>query len=420
MSTKAKSERSEPCFRFVPMLESYISFSLDVRQTLDLLRCDIDDDTEQAIQNFSIRKYVALIQSYPTLPMPDRPYERIGLRLLQQGLPDPVPEVFFEPYMSYPVAPENFHPLNRPPVHTNKPLPWEGCYHASCLDASVFLPQSRPDYANAFHMVHSDWLRTYQYGAEDIGIVRAKQRKAKFGSQVDLVDETEEQLEEPLEGPELDDDLPEDPCLTFLPPSERLPYTPLDLTKYKFDSDGNIDWLAEYDDDESVSGSLSHDSTDTGKDGWSDEDSLLDGNYGAIPINSYLKGMMPFSGDMPDGRFIPVVNFSPDLSGIPSLHSIEQYYKDFDALEALVRKCQLGPPMPAYSVADDEHAQILTPLGAPQLQELICPSIPSLSVPDGSESSVYSSVILKQDKKAGFLLKASRVARKLFISLFTD
>lgn len=266
--------------------------------------------------------------------MPDRPYHRIGLRLLQQGLPNPVPRVFVEPYMSFPVAPENFHPLNRPPVHTNKPLPWEGCYHASCLDASVFLPQSRHDYANAFHMVHSDWLRTYQYGAGDIDIVRAKQRKAKFGSQVDLVDETEEQLEEPLEGPELDDDLPEDPSDSE--PKERLPYSPPDPKLYKYDSDGNIDWLAEYDGDESDSGSLGHDSTDTGKDGWSDEDSLLDDDGDAIPMNSFLKGMMPFSGDMPDRRFVPVVSFSPNLSGIPSLHSVEQYYEDFYALEAYV------------------------------------------------------------------------------------
>ncbi|KAF9056837.1 hypothetical protein BDP27DRAFT_1344773 [Rhodocollybia butyracea] len=409
------SIEDKPKTCYVPILESYISFSLDVRQTLDLLRCDIDDDTEQTIQNFPIRKYVALIQDYPGLPMPDQPYHHIGLRLLQQGLPNPIPRVFVEPYMSFPVAPETDHPLNRPPVHTNKPLPWEGCYHASCLDASVFLPQSWRDYTNAFHMVHSDWLRTYRYCTEDIGIVRAKQRKAKFGSQVDLVDETEEQLEEPLEGPELDDDLPEDPCLTLPPDSERLPYTPLDLTKYKFDSDGNIDWLAEYDDDESISGSLGHDSTDTGKDRWSDEDSLLDDDGDAIPINSFLKGMMPFTGDMPDGSFVPVVSFSPDLSGIPNLHSIEQYYEDFDALEALVRKCQLGPSMPASTVADDEHAQIST---LPEDQELICPSISSLSTPDGSES-VQSSVILKKAKKVGFLLKATRVVRKLFISIFS-
>ncbi|KAF9066282.1 hypothetical protein BDP27DRAFT_1268676 [Rhodocollybia butyracea] len=413
MSTEAKSET---CYRFIPRLESYISFSLDVRQTLDILRCDIDDETEQAIQKFPIRKYVAVIQDYSGLPMPDQPYYRTGLRLLQQGLPNPVPDVFVESHMSFPVAPETFHPLNRPPVCTNKPLPWEGCYHPSCLDPSVFLPQSRHDYANVFHMIHSDWLLTYRYCMEDIDIVRAKQRKAKFGSQVDLVDESEEQLEEPLEGPEVDDDLPEDPCLTLLPDSERLPYTPPDLSKYKYDSDGNIDWLVDSDDDKSISGSLGHDSTDTGKDGWSDEDSLLDDDGDATPINSYLKWMMPFSGDMPDGRFIPVVSFSPDLSGIPSLHSVEQYYKDFDALKALVRKCQLGPPMPDSTVADDEHAHISTP---PEDQELICPSISNLSTPDGSESSVHSSVVSKRTKRAGFLLKARRVVRKLFISIFS-
>ncbi|KAF9066289.1 hypothetical protein BDP27DRAFT_1330764 [Rhodocollybia butyracea] len=416
MSAAAKSETR---YRFIPSLESYISFSLDVRQTLYLLRCDIDDDTEQAIQNFPIRKYVALIQDYSGLPMPDQPYYSIELRLLQQGLLNPIPGLFVESHMSFPVAPETFHPLDRPPVHTNKPLPWEGCYHASCLDASVFLPQSRHDYANAFHMVHSDWLRTYFYGIEDVDNARAKRRKAKFGSQADLVDESKEQLEEPLEGPELDDDLPEDPCLTFLPPdSERLPYTPPDPKLYKYDSDGNIDWLVDSDDDKSDSRSLGHDSTDAGKDGCSDEDSLLDDDGDAIPINSFLKGMMPFSGDMPDGSFVPVVSFSPDLSGIPSLHGTDQYYKDFDALEALVRKCQLGPPMPASTVADDEHAQISTPLGAPELQENLCPSIPSLLTPDGSESA-HSSVIPKQAAKVGFLLNASRVARKLFISIFS-
>jgi penicillin-binding protein-related factor A (putative recombinase) len=57
-----ESQNSEPCYHFVLFAKEYTSFSLDFRQMLDFLQCDIDKETEKTIQTFPIRKYVAVVQ----------------------------------------------------------------------------------------------------------------------------------------------------------------------------------------------------------------------------------------------------------------------------------------------------------------------------------------------------------------------
>ncbi|KIK58226.1 hypothetical protein GYMLUDRAFT_246262 [Collybiopsis luxurians FD-317 M1] len=411
-NTRPSFENPQPRFRFGPDVRTYISFSLDIRQTLDLLRCDINEEFEEAIRNFPIRKYVAMVQDYPlSLPIADVPYQRMTLRLLQQGLPEPIPRICLEPHMCFPVAPETSHPLNRPSVKTSKPLPWNRCYHLSCLDAEVCLPQSHLDYADAISMDFDDWFRTSRYCGEDAELARANQGNPQPGRPGWVPFEPNESpsRESANESPAEDEDKE---CSDFpapLPSSE-----PLEPKEYKYFADGTIDWLStEYGDGDGVEEELYEESGDE-SDGysesirWFEDDEDAEEDEGskdadeAIPsMNAMLGAMMPFDGYMPDGSILPVISFSPDLSGIPSLFSTEQFFEDFKAAKALLKECVEGPTIPTPLVVEEtkEKASSATEqdCATQEAQKSLQPSI--------------HSALRTRIEGVGDALKASRVGR---------
>ncbi|KIK58174.1 hypothetical protein GYMLUDRAFT_45378 [Collybiopsis luxurians FD-317 M1] len=356
----------EPRFRFAPDARTYISFSIDLRQTLDLLRCDNYEEYEESIRNFPVRKYVAVVQGYPDVAIPDVPYQRMTVRLLQQGLPEPIPKICLDPHMCFPVTPETSHPLNRPPVKTNVPLPWKGCYHLSCLDAEVCLPQRHFDYANACSMDYNDWLRAFRYCGEDAEFARANQGEAQneWPSWIPCEEDdsaTQDSADEPsLEAEEHDE------CSD--PPAPLPPSKPLFTKQYKYDEDGDIDWLATDSDGEDEDCEEpceeSGDDSDVYSESmrWFEDDEGGDEDEGSpaaderIPsMNAMLGALMPFDGYMPDGSILPVIDFSPDLSGIPSLFSAEQFFQDFEAAKALLKECVEGRPAPTFSLVEGKE-----------------------------------------------------------------
>ncbi|KAE9391990.1 hypothetical protein BT96DRAFT_864541 [Gymnopus androsaceus JB14] len=326
ISLTEASRNSGPCYRFVPQVGSYISFSLD-----------INDETEEVMQTFSVKKYVALIQDLLDLPLPERSYHRTGLRLLQQGIPDPIPELCVEPHMCFPVFPEKSHPLNCPPVKTDKQLPWEGYYHLSCLDATVCLPQSHLDYVNAVKMDHDDWLRTNVYCRQDIGLVRANQAKASPVEQGENSGLLEPSIRSHGSGRERKQNLgySESEVDVYIDSdsSPSLQLAAQDVKQHKYYEDGEIDWLAEFDDDEPYSESLNeHQCSDaqSESDRWfsegeEEEPSAIDNSQDdmiSIPrMNTILEALLPFSGDTDDGSFLPVVQFYPEFRSFTAFRS---------------------------------------------------------------------------------------------------
>ncbi|KIK58172.1 hypothetical protein GYMLUDRAFT_698515 [Collybiopsis luxurians FD-317 M1] len=283
------------------------------------------------------------------------------VRLLQQNLPGPIPRICLEPHMCFPVAPETSHPLNRPPVKTNKPLPWTGCYHLSCLDEDVCLPQSRFDYADAISMDYDDWLRTYHYSGEDAELARANQGNSRpgwprwfpFGDDENSIPESAHESSS--------EDEKEDQCSD--PPAPPPPSVPAVQRQYKYNEDGRIDWLASDSEDEDYEAPYedSGDDSDAHSESirWLSDDEDEDKERGSEPadecipsMNAMLEAWMPFDGYMPDGSILPVINFSPDLSGIPSLFSAEQFSQDLKAAKALLKECVEGPPVPIVSTVE--------------------------------------------------------------------
>ncbi|KIK55690.1 hypothetical protein GYMLUDRAFT_264009 [Collybiopsis luxurians FD-317 M1] len=329
--TRQSFENPRPTFRFPPNSGTYISFSLDIKQTLDLLRCDLDEKTEELIRSFPVRIYVAIVHEYPTVP-----------------IPDPIPEICLEPHMCFTVAPETSHPLNLPPINTNMPLPWEGCYHLSCLDAEVCLPQSHFNYANVIALDDKDWIRTYRYCWDDAALARANKRKAESGG----ITGTPTILSENAAQAPAHETIPKDE--EFSEPS---------VTRYATefgDEDDKVyddPYEESGDDSDASSESIRWLSDDDGDD--EDEDGGSHDVDEPIPLmNAILEALMPFDGYMPDSSIVPVIDLSLGLSGISSSFSTEQFYKNYDALKGLVKKCLDGSTIPSPSVAEEAQEKL--------------------------------------------------------------
>lgn len=147
---------------------TYISFSLDVKDTFSLHNCDLDEATAERLKEISSRKYVGycegvrwsilvistilinFVSKYNEIPFPQKKYHQIRIRLLHHGLMTPIPKQNIEADMCVPVYPETSHPLSRPTFVTNKTLPWTGCYHSTCADVALRLPTMQIDYRNAY------------------------------------------------------------------------------------------------------------------------------------------------------------------------------------------------------------------------------------------------------------------------------
>ncbi|KAJ3798077.1 hypothetical protein GGU11DRAFT_782316 [Lentinula aff. detonsa] len=436
-SALSHTSGTEPRHCFIPHIETCISFSLDIRRTLNLLRCEIDDEIQTAIQNFPIRKYVAVVRTYENTPLPGCIYHRAGLRLLQQGTPESMMEFCFESWhtMCFPVASETDRPLNRSPFRINKPLPWDGCYHLSCMGPIVYIPRGHFDYADAFVMdMYSDGPFY-----EDTRVARAQHAKANRSSQTgDIVEDlcpSSPSVRKVVEEAEsLDNSSREN---TSIEPSSLLAQSaPRSNAKaLRFYKDRSTVRLAEAFDelsDESFIGSESDAESQSerwfsAEEGFSTDEeenkSFNDSHYidDTIPrMNHISKVSTSFDGYNADGSIVPVVNFSLDLSGIPSLLSVDEYSKDYDMLDALVRKCR-ERSTPANVEEDDGEqsgSSLLCIEGALYFEqsttsESTTSETSHTSLKEASNEGAVSNTDLGASKSSKPILKSKRVRRFL-------
>ncbi|KAJ3733989.1 hypothetical protein DFJ43DRAFT_175611 [Lentinula guzmanii] len=419
-SALSHTSGTEPRHCFIPHIETCISFSLDIRRTLNLLRCEIDDEIQTAIQNFPIRKYVAVVRTYENIPFPGCIYHRAGLRLLQQ------------------VAPETDLPLNHSPFRFNNPPLWDGSYHVSCMDRIVCIPRGHFDYADAFVMTMYSDDPSY----EDTRVARAQQAKANGSSQTeDIVEDlcpSSPSVRKVVEEAEsLDNSSRENRSIE--PSSLLAQSAPRSDTKaLRFYKDRNTVRLEEAFDElsdecfigsESDADSQSAESWFSAEEGFSTDEgennSLNDSHYidDTIPLMNHIsKVSTSFDGYNADGSIVPVVNFSLDLSGIPSLLSVDEYSKDYDMLDALVRKCRESST-PANVEEDDGEqsgSSLLCIEGALDFEQSTTSSTTSEtshnSLKEASNECAVSNTDLgasKQAKRSKPTLKSSRVGRFL-------
>jgi hypothetical protein len=114
-------------------------------------------------------------------------YTKISICPLQQGLIPQREEHNMTEAMCVPVYPEILHPTGRPPLKTNKPLPWAGCYHPRCLHVSAFAPEESIDYTQAYRLpVQERVAMMYHCGEDDDarhGVIRVDEEHSNVKDQ---------------------------------------------------------------------------------------------------------------------------------------------------------------------------------------------------------------------------------------------
>ncbi|KAJ3875403.1 hypothetical protein F5051DRAFT_442418 [Lentinula edodes] len=295
---------------FVPFEGMYVAFSFDVQKTLELHHCDPEDYThiDEEVHNFPLHKYVGILVNHVHLPLPNRKYQTVSIRPLQKGLNIPIPRFDIQEDMCVPVSPETNHPLSRISLQLNKQLPWSGCYHPNLQDLRVRLPTEDRDYSNAYEMTDRSLWQMRKYLGED-----ARRRKLPPKPKI-LADKspTSEQGSDSL----LD--------MKRYSLAQRRPYELNELTVQ-------------------LEGSKASPSRRLMIEG-------IDGDR-PLEIEVHHPAFAPIIDTMrPDNVngdpvFTPVVKFDSDISAMDNFPNACELYEHLDALEALVKKCQQGPPL---------------------------------------------------------------------------
>ncbi|KAJ4494558.1 hypothetical protein C8J55DRAFT_99056 [Lentinula edodes] len=293
---------------FVPFEGMYISFSFDIEKTLELNNCYPVDyaHLKEEVKNFPVLKYVGVLVDHTDLPLPQRKYHRVAIRPLQKGLNIPVPRFDIKQDMCTPVSPETDHPLARTFLELNKPLPWSGCYHPNFQDIEVRLPTELRDYRNAYELTDWGLWQMRDYLGEDF-----ERRKLPLDSQ------------EPVE------------ISSVQPGSGSL----LSMKQHN---------LAQSYPDSGLAIRIQ------GNELGPTQKLVIEGTDSDIPKLEFdihhpafapiVEASRPNYVDN-DAVFTPVVKFDSDIAALKDFPSGLELCRCLDALEALVRKCQQGPPL---------------------------------------------------------------------------
>ncbi|TFK74129.1 hypothetical protein BDN72DRAFT_854270 [Pluteus cervinus] len=115
----------------MPIVGSYVVFSIDVLATLESLDLHADPTTRKLAQEIRTHKYVAYVEQTLTIDVLS-PWRALSLRPLHSAPPNPSSggsSTLVDPDMYLPVLPSTSHPHSRRPLRPTKPLPWPHCYH---------------------------------------------------------------------------------------------------------------------------------------------------------------------------------------------------------------------------------------------------------------------------------------------------
>jgi hypothetical protein len=322
----------------------YLAFSIDIAKTLANQGCDATEATCSELHHISEKTYVGFccevsIGCYPPsmtsltchsqwdhLPFPTNPVNQIVLRILQSQMTTPREEKYISCDMCAPVGPSTPHPLNREPVMTVPPLPWDICYHPTCSDVSVRVSSEERDWAAATRMKDLDFVRMKFMLCED-----KRRRDASRAN-----DQPEEEKESNR------NDEPEDECDN---PDLR-EYLDREIQRI-VDESGSGGWVAssscsasecdhaysaeDVEDDEASTWSFSERAANPVEDSEAHEDGSDHPVYGALP-----QKLLVDDDIQKNGNLVPVVNITTDLSAACTLRPVDELYADLRELERLV------------------------------------------------------------------------------------
>lgn len=96
------------------------------------------------------------------------PYHTYSIHFLLDGLPQDDPINFVDASMSVPVLPAVDHPLSRPPLRPNNPLPWNNCYLSPFTTATVRCPTLFTESPVDCELDEDEWMRYNDLITEDL------------------------------------------------------------------------------------------------------------------------------------------------------------------------------------------------------------------------------------------------------------
>ncbi|KAI0752804.1 hypothetical protein C8Q80DRAFT_1148311 [Daedaleopsis nitida] len=129
---------------YSPLPRNYAVLQIDVEASLR----DIDDPRAHAeARKIRTTKCIAYLCTLSRFPSRADPYSKFNIHLVGSGLRPADPARCVTPDMSIPIFPCTEHPLGRPPIHPNVPLPFTNCYHWGGLDMELRVRIKTRDYA---------------------------------------------------------------------------------------------------------------------------------------------------------------------------------------------------------------------------------------------------------------------------------
>ncbi|KAI0064673.1 hypothetical protein BV25DRAFT_1823077 [Artomyces pyxidatus] len=128
-----------------PIHGAYVVFTLDPVATLESLEDPVATELARQIPR---RKYVGCLAMNLDLPSRLRRYNKCTCIILSQGLPQASEEDGVEETMCIPINPAQ-HPTGRAGVTISPPLPWENLYHHSLLALELRLKPEDGDYSTS-------------------------------------------------------------------------------------------------------------------------------------------------------------------------------------------------------------------------------------------------------------------------------
>ncbi|KAL0958514.1 hypothetical protein HGRIS_000656 [Hohenbuehelia grisea] len=147
-TTAADLTTSDPIMEFMPEHGDYVVFYIDFIASVMFLE---DEEAFAAARELakSTCKYVGFVDGLCGIPRPIRLGNPCDVNLLFHGLPtiDHLgnDKLCASPALSFPVFPNEVHPLSRMAVKPEPPLPWKDCYHSSFGDAQCRLSSNGKD-----------------------------------------------------------------------------------------------------------------------------------------------------------------------------------------------------------------------------------------------------------------------------------
>ncbi|KZP04865.1 hypothetical protein FIBSPDRAFT_1054416 [Athelia psychrophila] len=139
-----------------PRAGAYVVFSIDAEMTLEALH---DEHVAEVTKNMQTKSFVGYVAKADRIINHESEFQSFRVRILRSGFPPRTEEKGIESDMCTPVWPTTEHPSSRTPLRTDKPLPWNNCYHSSFDSIIVRVPTAYEDAEGAVMLLKSEISR---------------------------------------------------------------------------------------------------------------------------------------------------------------------------------------------------------------------------------------------------------------------